>query len=151
MRRRLERLRTLDRGQRQALLGAVPLLVLTTVALRFAGFKRTARVLGAYSRRAPVVAVPDDARALAEVVAIVAGQSLIGARCLARSLVLWFLLRRRGIDADLVIGAAPPAGGPLAAHAWVEVDGVPVNDLPDVRARYGSFGLRLPRLADEAT
>jgi hypothetical protein len=59
---------------------------------------------------------------------------------------LWFLLRRKGIDADLVIGAASSEGS-LAAHAWVEVDGVPVNDSPDVSDRFGSFGIGFPRLA----
>ncbi len=61
-------------------------------------------------------------------------------------MVLWFLLRRRGVDAELVVGTLAPTDDDLPAHAWVEVDGVPVNDDSDVRDRYGSFGLRLPRL-----
>jgi len=77
---------------------------------------------------------------------VVAGRRLVGAPCLARSLVVWFLLRRRGIDAVLVIGAADPGDGVLPAHAWVEVDGEPVNDDAGVRVRYGSFGVYLPRL-----
>jgi hypothetical protein len=80
----------------------------------------------------------------------VAGRQIVGARCLGRSLVLWFLLRRRGIDAELVIGAEAPRNGSLPAHAWVEVSGEPVNDAPDVRARYGSFELELPRLSEPA-
>ena len=55
-------------------------------------------------------------------------------------------LRRRGIDAELVIGAGGLENGARPAHAWVEVNGEPVNDQPDVRVRYGSFGLQLPRL-----
>jgi hypothetical protein len=45
-------------------------------------------------------------------------------RCLRRSLVLTSLLARRGISAQLVIGArtAPE----FLAHAWVEHDGNPV-------------------------
>lgn len=48
-------------------------------------------------------------------------------RCLVRSLVLVDLLSARAIDADLVIGVAPPAGcETLQAHAWVERGGVPL-------------------------
>lgn len=79
-----------------------------------------------------------------------AGRSVVGAPCLGRSLVLWFLLRRRGVDAELVIGAEAPRGGELPAHAWVEVAGEPVNDALDVRDRFGSFGLQLPRLTHDA-
>lgn len=79
---------------------------------------------------------------------MVAGRSVVGARCLGRSLVLWFLLRRRGIDAELVLGAVANGTSEFLAHAWVEVDGKPVNDTPDVRERYGSFGLQLPRLVE---
>ena len=60
--------------------------------------------------------------------------------------MLWFLLRRRGIDAELVIGAAAPHAGELPAHAWVEAAGEPLNEAPDVRERFGSFDLKLPRL-----
>lgn len=45
-------------------------------------------------------------------------------RCLMRSLVLTNLLARRGISSSLVIGIAP--GTNLAAHAWVESDGIPL-------------------------
>ena len=85
---------------------------------------------------------------LADAVSLVAGRSLVGARCLGRSLAVWFLLRRRGIDAELVIGVQMPHEGELPAHAWVEVAGQPVNDEADVRERFGGFELPLPRLAD---
>jgi hypothetical protein len=106
--------------------------------------------LAAHSARRAVPARASDARASAEAVGIVAGRPVIGARCLGRSLVLWFLLRRRGIDAELVIGADLPQDGALPAHAWVEVAGEPVNDAANVRERFGSFDLDLPRLAPAA-
>jgi len=65
--------------------------------------------------------------------------------CLTRSLTTQFLLRRQGIDARLRIGVARvDAGGPtppLSFHAWVEVDGTPVNDHRDVRLVYAAFPL----------
>ena len=125
------------------------LLPAVQVSLRSRGFKRTAGALGARSQRRATSADPCRARPAAEAVGLVAGRSVIGARCLGRSLVLWFLLRRRGIDAVLVIGADMPRGGELPAHAWVEVAGEPVNDAADIRDRFGSFELQLPRLSAE--
>jgi hypothetical protein len=45
--------------------------------------------------------------------------------CLQRSAVTVHLLRDRGVPAQLVIGAQQM---PFKAHAWVEVDGLVVND-----------------------
>ena len=47
------------------------------------------------------------------------------ALCLQRSSVLVRMLRRRGVQAHMVIGAQKL---PFKAHAWVEVDGKIVND-----------------------
>jgi hypothetical protein len=46
--------------------------------------------------------------------------------CLVRSLVLAAMLRRRGLDAQLRIGARKEAGQ-FEAHAWVELDGNVLN------------------------
>jgi hypothetical protein len=40
------------------------------------------------------------------------------------------LLRRRGFDAEVVIGCRPE---PFFSHAWVELDGRVVNDSPVYR------------------
>jgi hypothetical protein len=58
--------------------------------------------------------------------------------CLSQSLTLWTLLRRQGIQADLFVGVRF-AGDPLNAHAWVEHDGVALNERPGVRERYTAF------------
>jgi hypothetical protein len=55
------------------------------------------------------------------------------ALCLQRSAITTCLLRGKGIAAHLVIGARPV---PFLAHAWVEVDGVVVNDFPRVSCFY---------------
>jgi len=47
--------------------------------------------------------------------------------CLQRSVVAVFLLRLYGVPADLVIGYRQL---PFESHAWVEVDGMIVNDRP---------------------
>jgi transglutaminase-like putative cysteine protease len=145
--RRWARLRSLDRAQWRVLLASVVLVPSVQLALRARGFGWTAQRLAAWSDAKRGDAWIPEARAAAEAVAIVAGRRVVGARCLGRSLVLWFLLRRRGVDARIVVGARAAEAGALPAHAWVEVEGVPVNDAEDVRDQHGSFGLRLPPLA----
>jgi len=49
------------------------------------------------------------------------------ALCLQRSAAAACLLRKHGIQAQMVIGAQQM---PFKAHAWVEVDGRVVNDKP---------------------
>lgn len=49
------------------------------------------------------------------------------AACLQRSFVAARMLRRHGFAAEMVIGCRPL---PFESHAWVEIDGRVVNDLP---------------------
>ena len=50
--------------------------------------------------------------------------------CLQRSAVATWMLRRHGVGGSLVIGYRPV---PFESHAWVEVDGLIVNDRPQYR------------------
>ena len=61
------------------------------------------------------------------------------AYCLQRSSVATWMLRRRGVPAELVIGYRPV---PVDSHAWVEVAGAIVNDRP----QYQRFFRVLDRL-----
>lgn len=51
--------------------------------------------------------------------------------CLKRSIVLFALLRRSGIDVELHIGVKRDEGGALAAHAWLVRDGNPYLEPSD--------------------
>jgi hypothetical protein len=53
--------------------------------------------------------------------------------CLQRSAATTILLRRRGIEAEMVIGVQLL---PFKSHAWVETEGAVVNDKPYVREIY---------------
>jgi hypothetical protein len=53
--------------------------------------------------------------------------------CLQRSAVATWLLRRQGIPGELVIGYRAV---PFESHAWVEVDGAIVNDLPQYQSKF---------------
>ena len=57
--------------------------------------------------------------------------------CLRQSLLVWWLLRRKGLPAELRIGVQKQEG--FAAHAWVELARQPVNDAPDVAERFAPF------------
>jgi hypothetical protein len=58
---------------------------------------------------------------------------LKGAACLQRSVVTAWLLRRHGFAAEMVIGCRPL---PFESHAWVEIDGRVVNDLPQYQRAF---------------
>ncbi|HWW87418.1 MAG TPA: lasso peptide biosynthesis B2 protein [Vicinamibacterales bacterium] len=55
------------------------------------------------------------------------------APCLQRSAVATRLLRRYGLPAELVIGYRPL---PFESHAWVEVNGLVVNDRPQYQKHF---------------
>jgi hypothetical protein len=58
--------------------------------------------------------------------------------CLSRSLLLWWLLLRCGLESELRFGAQV-TDGKLDAHAWVEFAGQPLNEDESVRWRYAGF------------
>jgi hypothetical protein len=76
--------------------------------------------------------------------------SLIKGRCLSQSLVLWHLLRAQGIASALCIGvqkkddALPLAVENFDAHAWVEYQGIVLNEHPQVRERFQAVFLSIP-------
>lgn len=55
------------------------------------------------------------------------------AMCLQHSAVVTCLLRRRGVPAEMVLGAQD---FPPKAHAWAEVAGEVVSDSPSVKTKY---------------
>ena len=58
--------------------------------------------------------------------------------CLVRSMTLWCLLRRAGIEGELHIGARKE-GERFQAHAWVELGGQVLNDGAEVHQHYSRF------------
>jgi hypothetical protein len=122
---------------------ALVLLPLTALGLWLLGFRRCQAVLARWSPlgrvdRGDEAARLERGRAAARLVDAAARRGVYHATCLPRSLVLWWLLRRRGIDADLRIGVCKE-GGEFQAHAWVEYGGVAFNEGAVVSERYASF------------
>lgn len=86
----------------------------------------------------------DRGRRLAWVVGGVARRGPWKANCLQRSLVLWWFLLRRGMASEIRIGVRRRPGAPsgtreLDFHAWVEYQGVVLNDRADVREIFATF------------
>jgi hypothetical protein len=141
--------------ERWILFHALWMLPLIACALRFAGFERCQSILIRLASALEVKTPGPRQQALAEACAaartvdIAARHGWHRPRCLQKSLVLWWLMRRRGLPADLWFGVRKEETG-LDAHAWIEYDGVVLNDLDDVRERFAAFkspfssaGLRL--------
>lgn len=68
-----------------------------------------------------------------------------GTRCLARSLVLWSLLREAGHETEIRIGIRPRGAG-IEAHAWVEWMGEALNEEIDPSGIYTPFDGNLSEL-----
>ena len=105
--------------------------VLKTEGLRAGA--RTATKLAAAPRRTPRANRSSrDAEAVARTVDAVTRRLPVQSKCLPRSLALWTMLQRAGIDATLRIGMRTDGSG--EAHAWVECDGAPVGEEVDPTA-----------------
>ena len=67
-----------------------------------------------------------------------AGQHIVQANCLPQSLLLWSWLRWYGVPAQLFIGVNKQATT-LAAHAWVELNGIGLAERSDVAEDFAAF------------
>ena len=105
-------------------------------ATKLAAAPRVSR--GRVSRTGSAKAVADGAEAMARTVDAVARRLPVRSKCLPRSLALWTMLQRAGIDATLRIGMR--TDGSSEAHAWVEHDGCPIGEQVDPDA-LASFSL----------
>lgn len=130
--------RALPAREQNVLLASLVLLPLFWLGLRLAGLRR----FQAWLDRSPVAQrtplTQAEAAALGVAVNRAANHVLGPATCLTRSLLLRWLLCRYGTISDLCIGVRFE-GNELVAHAWVEKDGIPVNDSLDVATRFAAF------------
>ena len=108
-------------------------VMLCDVALRVFGYARTMRitrrVAGARSLPWERQVIERTLHSILIATAFYPGRS----KCLEQSLAGFILLRRRGVPVELRLGVQPY---PFSAHAWLELDGVPVTEAPEVVANY---------------
>lgn len=125
--------RSLTWTERGQLLLITAALQLIHGALGLFGYQRTHHWLKRRSRHAAAHAASSTdlrvAQRLAELTAIAGRHGPISATCLRQSLLVYWLLRRRGLQPQLRVGVRKQVEA-LDAHAWVELDGQPLSPTP---------------------
>lgn len=128
--------------ERSAAIEAFVALGLTWPGLRLLGFGRwksvLARLLPAHSNAVAASTDTEATRRIALMEAAAARNLFFRPNCLEHSLVLWWLLRMRGIPAELRVGARKDAQK-LEAHAWVECGGRVVNQPDEAHLHFAPF------------
>lgn len=117
------------------------LLVVGEVALRIFGFSRIQQVIeSAKPRRNTQVGDFNRLfRRISNMTDIAARNHILSFTCLRRSMVIAWLLRRRGVPATIHLGVRKDAPD-FEAHAWVEYSGQRTEDIDELRRGYATFG-----------
>ena len=109
------------------------LLMTCDVVLRVLGFARTLhlarRLADTGTHRISEAAIQQTLHNILIATAFYPGRS----KCLEQALAGFILLRRRGVAVQLRLGVQPY---PFYAHAWLELDGAPVTESPEVVATF---------------
>ena len=140
-------LKSLKGWQWKVLLASPFMLFLTWLRLRSGGYGKT---LAAAQAAVETRLAADEALALARdtsyAMAVAIKYGPWRPKCLVRSLALGWFLGRKGIPFEVRIGVRDGqsmigSDGKLdfTAHAWVEFDGVVLNDKEDVAEDYRPF------------
>ena len=117
------------------------LLLFTSISLKFFGIKRQPLISIQGNNTHPSSRYEENSSlvlAITRMVKIAVRYSPFSASCLAQSLVLLKLLKNQGIVAQLRIGVQK-AADQIKAHAWVELQGVVLNDTNDIHSLYIPF------------
>lgn len=130
-------------SERALVLWAMAWVAVIGMALRLVSFRRIQHMLEPVRGVTRPDPSPQDAgvqaRKIASLVAAASRHGPYRANCLPTSLALRRMLLCRGIKANLRVGVRKIAGGKLEAHAWVEHEGQPLIDKPDVHQRFAPF------------
>ena len=130
--------------ERGVVLEAMAGLAATWLGLRLAGIRRWKRALewlaphASSEAPAPVASLAESARVIARMESAAARNLFFATNCLEQSLVLWWLLRLRGIGAELRIGARKDFGR-FEAHSWVEFGGSVLNNSGEEHLHFVPF------------
>jgi Transglutaminase-like superfamily len=139
--KRFQRLSAFEQGM---VLEAAGGLLATWAGLRVIGFRRWERVLAVFAAPASATgsghgkSVEEPALLIARMEDAAARNLFLHTNCLERSLVLWWLLRRRGIEAVLRIGVRKDSHR-FEAHAWVELDSEVLNGTSEEHRHFVPF------------
>ena len=126
------------------ILRAAMILPLTEMGLRLFGFRRWKELIEKIClpthlpQSLPAGVQRETALRAVRAVRSVELHGPANPNCLERSMTLWWMLRRNGVDGELHIGARKE-GGRFEAHAWVELGGQVLNDGAEVHQHYARF------------
>ena len=138
---RLRNFFALPSWQRGVLVEAAFRIPLVELGLRTRGLQKIRRKIQKIPLGSPPISdsgtADQTASRIAGVVSRASHHGVAKGRCLSRSLVLLWILRRHGIDAELKVGVRQ--GNEVEGHAWVEYQAKPLNDTADVSQRYEPF------------
>jgi transglutaminase superfamily protein len=138
------KLLSLSPGEKRLLLASMVSLPINGLALRMMSLSRWRALL---SRRAMVLRAGQNApsgsqlisaRRIARMVRVAASRGPYRGNCLQQSLTLWWLLDRQSIESEIRFGARTQ-DGKFEAHAWVEVEGIALNEAPGIQDRFKRF------------
>jgi Transglutaminase-like superfamily len=148
----LRRFKALEPRARGLFLRAAVLLPFISVSLRLRGFRATQSSLQKRLPRAPTGISDQSSGTTAESTALTARMVRSAAHrtwgraaCLEQSLALWWLLGRQGIASRVRIGTRKTEQK-FEAHAWVECDGVALNESEEPHRHYAAFDEAFPVL-----
>jgi hypothetical protein len=120
-----------ERGQLLLISVALPLI---HAAVAIFGYQRTQAWLERRSQHTAAHAASETdlhaAARLAQLAAIAGRHGAISATCLRQSLLIYWILRRRGLQPVVRLGVRKQPEDALDAHAWVELDGHPLSSTP---------------------
>ena len=109
------------------------LLASCDVALRVLGFARTLRIArrlaGETADQVDHALIERTMHNIVMATALYPGRS----KCLEQAVAGFILLRRCGAPVQIRLGVQPY---PFFAHAWLELNGVPLNEAPEVVAQF---------------
>jgi hypothetical protein len=138
-----QRYRALDPEARGLFRRAAVLLLLVKVSLGLRGFGKTQEWLQARLQRNRLVVSKSATNTnimdrTCRMVRAADHYVILRTCCLEQSLTLWYLLGVQGISASVRIGI-PKQTEPFEAHAWVEHEGVALNQLEEPHKHYQPF------------
>jgi hypothetical protein len=130
--------------ERRMFVRGVLLLPIAACALRFVQMKTVMSWMERFSKeRLPFKGNKDEIRDLTEtaqrMLEAASRYGVARGNCLSKSIVLCHLLRRTGLPAKLRVGGRKE-GPQFAAHAWVEFNGLVIDDSEELHKDFVPFG-----------
>jgi hypothetical protein len=149
---RLKRFKALEQPAQGLFLRAIFLLPMVALSLRWRGFRKTQAMLERFlsnkSGEQDSAEGSERAALTAHMVNVADRHGLVHPSCLAKSLTLCWLLRRQGIGAALRIGIQKE-NEQFAAHAWVERNGIALNEPEEHHRHYAAFDAALSSMSPD--